>query len=216
MILNLMLSQYFTSHSFQFLQDFLGSAVQLLGDSSLLAEIHLSELVAEIAVDCVFLGLDGAAEGLMVPAAERLGFDLQVHLEVHEEVDILAQIKRQHGAYGTHRRAKEDDFAGASSELALLDGSTDLAEEELVYLLHFEGCTIEVAVLPLKLGGRRVILSVLLATGWKSVDKEVFELVDPSQGIFVEHAEIGQPPIEDVVGKNVELPLVWLKFQNTY
>ena len=179
----------------------------------MLAEVHVGELVAEVAVDGVLLGLDGAAEGLVVAAAERLGFDLQVHLEMDEEVDVLAEIEGEHGANSAHSGAEENDFTCAGGQLALLYCSADLAEEELIDLLHFEGCAIQVTVLPLELGRRWVVFGVFLAAGWKSVDEEVFKFVHPSQGIFVEHAEIGQPSVQNVVSKYVELPLFRFEFQ---
>jgi len=84
----------------------------------------------------------------------------------------------------------------------------------LVDLLHFEGSSIEVAVLPLELRRCGIVFSVLLAADGQSVDEEVLELVNSGQGVLVKHAEIGEPSVQDIVCKDVKLALLRLELQH--
>ena len=59
-----------------------------------------------------------------------------------------------------------------------------------------------------------VILSVVLTANREAVDEEVFELVHPSHSVLVEAAEIRQPSIDDIVGEDVELPLLRLELKS--
>ena len=52
-------------------------------------------------------------------------------------------------------------------------------------------------------GSSWVVFSVFFAANRKSVDKEVFELVDSGDCVLVEKAETGEIPVEYVVGKDV-------------
>ena len=48
----------------------------------------------------------------------------------------------------------------------------------------------------------------------ENVDEEVLELVNSGQGVFVKHAEIGEPSVQDIVCKDVQLALLRLELQH--
>jgi hypothetical protein len=121
----------------------------------------------------------------MVSATERLSLDLEVHLQVHEQIDILSGFEGDEAAEGAHGGPVDYSFTLCFCELGFLNAGTDFTNEELVYLLHLEFGSVQESVLPLLLGHRGVVLGLLLAADGKSGDEEVFELIETSDRVVV-------------------------------
>ena len=147
----------------------------------------------------------------MVAAAEGLGLDAQVHLEVREEVDVFTGLKGDKCLQAAHGGGDEDQLsASVRIELALDDLGAHLSHEELVYGLHLECSSVKVAVLPFKLGGCGVIFCVVLAPCRHPVDVDVFKLVDAGHCVLIEHAETCGHPFEHIVCEDVQLCILCL------
>ena len=76
-------------------------------------------------------------------------------------------------------------------EVSLGDAGPDLPREVLGELLALEGGAVEVALLPLELGGVGVVVSVVVGTEGEAGDEDVLELVQAGEGVGVEEAEGG-------------------------
>jgi len=83
----------------------------------------------------------------------------------------------------------------------------------MAYLLHFEGSSVEITIFPFEFRRSRIILSIVFATHWESVHEEVLELVHPSNGVLIKKDEVSEPPVEDIICKDIELDLLRLVFK---
>ena len=103
-------SEELASEELKFLENFSRSANKLLRDDSLLVEVKLVKLLAKVTINHVFLRLDRGSKGLVVPSTNRLTFDLKVHLQVNEKVNILSCFKWQKGANAAHGRSEDNQL----------------------------------------------------------------------------------------------------------
>lgn len=195
----------------EFLQNLGRSPVQLLGQNPLLIKLKVAEHLAQVTVYHVFDRSVHASEHHMVTATERLRLDPQVHLQMREEVDVFAGLERHEGLEAAHSRGDHDELDGrVRIHLALDDLGAHLAHVELVDSVHLEGGTIQTAVLPPEPCRCRVILGIVLAARWQSIDIEVLEFVDPGDRVRIQHAEGGRPSLKYIVRKDVQLRVLRL------
>lgn len=98
-------------------------------DSTTIYEVqkwHLSELLAEVAVDDVLDGEVGGAVGQVVAAAQGRVLLPQVHLQVQEEVHVLPRRERQHRPCRPHPDSRARPMNVATRVQRTLHTSEDL------------------------------------------------------------------------------------------
>jgi len=126
----------------------------------------------------------------MVSAAQGLGFDAQVHLQMTEKVDIFSGLEGNKRSDAAHRSGNEDHLlAGLWTESLLHNLRAHLAHVVLRDSVHLVRGAVQVAVLPLELRSSGVVFSVIFTTSWQSVDVEVLELVNASNCVMVKQTE---------------------------
>ena len=204
-------SEQFISNLLQLLEHLGRCPVQLLRQDPLLIEVERAKHLAKVAVYHVLDRCVETPEHDVVPPAERHCLDSEVHLEVAEEFNVFSRLEWDEGVDAAHGARGQNHFVATLwVQLRLENLSAELPCVELADRVHFESSPVQVAVLPLELRERGVILGIVLAARWKSIHIQILELVDTAHGILVEHAEVHRPSLEHVIRKDVELGVIWL------
>ena len=87
-----------------------------------------------------------------------------------EKVYVLSGLKRHESLQAAHSCGYENELCSCMwVELALGNFSAHLTYEELVDWLHFEGCTIQATILPLKFRRCGIVFGVIFTTGRQSI-----------------------------------------------
>ena len=121
----------------EFLGDFGGRSVQIVGDAFLLAQFQRVVLFAQIAVDHVFHGEIVRTIREMISAANRRMISAQMHLQMLEEIVIFVRGERNQHADAAAEGGVYERFRASRDESGLLQGTHNFAHVEVNHHFRF-------------------------------------------------------------------------------
>ena len=127
-----------------------------------------------------------------------------------KEIDLFSGLEWDKSDEAARDRADHYGLLSAWRQFRLGQARPHLTHVVLAHLLHLESRAIQVPVLPLELGGSRVVLGIIFAADWQPGYEKVLEFVYPRHRVLIKQSEVSEPPIQDIIREYVKLNLIWL------
>ncbi len=129
-----------------------------------------------------------------------------------EEIQFDFGLERHESANAAHTGCCVNKFV-AKTGLHLLNRCSHLSHEVLRNLFKFGLCPIKHATFPFELTSCRVVLCIFFNSRGDPDHKHVFEFINSTHSVFVQHAECVCVALQNIISKNVQLVLLRFIFQ---